>query len=164
MTLYAQHSSPIGTLLLLSDGEALTGLTVERPAPAGARLDPAQTVLAAAAEQLCAYFGRELRSFQLPLNPTGTPFQLSVWALLQGVPYGATTTYGRLASELGNPGASRAVGLANGRNPISIVIPCHRVVGAGGGLTGYAWGAHRKRFLLELEGGTSGSLFDGASG
>jgi methylated-DNA-[protein]-cysteine S-methyltransferase len=104
------------------------------------------------ARQLAAYFAGELRAFELPLVPTGTPFQQRVWSALQHIPYGATTTYGRLAEQLGQPGAMRAVGLANGRNPIAIIIPCHRVIGANGSLTGYGGGLQRKQWLLALEG------------
>ena len=90
--------------------------------------------------------------FDLPLAPEGTPFQQEVWALLRTIPYGSTLSYGQVAAALGRPRAARAVGLANNRNPIPIIIPCHRVVGSGGQLTGYAGGLGRKRFLLELEG------------
>lgn len=120
----------------------------------GDRATPA--VLVEAARQLSAYFAGELTDFDLPLAPRGTDFQRLVWAQLLGVPFGATTSYGQLATRLGNPGASRAVGLANGRNPISIVVPCHRVVGSTGALTGYGGGIERKRALLALEERVSG--------
>ena len=107
--------------------------------------------LPAAREQLAAYFAGELTVFDLPLDLRGTDFQRRVWAALREIPYGRTRTYGELATALGAPSASRAVGLANGRNPISIVVPCHRVVGASGSLTGYAGGVDRKRALLDLE-------------
>ncbi|MEU4266351.1 methylated-DNA--[protein]-cysteine S-methyltransferase [Streptomyces sp. NPDC026092] len=105
--------------------------------------------------QLDAYFAGELNRFELPLKLIGTPFQLRVWELLCRIPYGETRSYGELAEELGNPGASRAVGLANGKNPVSIVVPCHRVVGASGSLTGYGGGLDRKRRLLAFESGAA---------
>jgi methylated-DNA-[protein]-cysteine S-methyltransferase len=146
--------SPLGELTLVSDGEALTGLymTEHRHRP---QLPPAtgddDGVLAQARDQLVEYFAGERREFDLPLRPAGTPFQQSVWAALREIPYGETAGYGELAARLGRPGAARAVGLANGRNPISIVVPCHRVIGAAGALTGYGGGLERKRYLLELE-------------
>src|SRR5205085_9923425 len=103
------------------------------------------------ARQLREFFAGERTAFELPLRPAGTPFQRAVWDALLEVPYGETTGYGALAQRLGRPGAARAVGLANARNPLAIVVPCHRVVGASGALTGYAGGLERKRFLLELE-------------
>ncbi|GAB3213352.1 methylated-DNA-[protein]-cysteine S-methyltransferase [Marinactinospora thermotolerans DSM 45154] len=151
--------SPVGPLTLVAEDGALTGLYMERqrhrPADTlfGERVEgEAVPVLSAAAEQLAAYFAGERRGFDLPLQPRGTVFQRRVWAALRDIPYGTTLTYGRLAEEIGSPGASRAVGLANGKNPIGIVIPCHRVVGSGGSLTGYGGGLERKRFLLDLEG------------
>ncbi|OKJ62318.1 cysteine methyltransferase [Streptomyces sp. CB02009] len=108
-----------------------------------------------AIRQLDAYFAGELTAFELPLNLIGTPFQLRVWEGLLRIPYGETRTYGELAEELGNPGASRAVGLANGKNPVSIIVPCHRVVGASGSLTGYGGGLDRKQRLLAFESGTA---------
>ncbi|WP_030694477.1 methylated-DNA--[protein]-cysteine S-methyltransferase [Streptomyces globisporus] len=108
-----------------------------------------------AIRQLDAYFAGELTEFDLPLNLIGTPFQLRVWEQLLRIPYGETRTYGELAEELGSPGASRAVGLANGKNPVSIIVPCHRVIGAGGGLTGYGGGLNRKQRLLAFESGTT---------
>lgn len=104
-----------------------------------------------AARQLAAYFAGELREFDLPLAPAGTPWQLRVWRALTTIPYGETAGYGQLAGELGKPTASRAVGTANGRNPISVIVPCHRVIGANGSLTGYAGGLERKEYLLTLE-------------
>ncbi|MFF5920709.1 methylated-DNA--[protein]-cysteine S-methyltransferase [Streptomyces flavochromogenes] len=108
-----------------------------------------------AIRQLDAYFACELTAFDLPLNLIGTPFQLRVWEGLLRIPYGETRTYGELAEELGNPGASRAVGLANGKNPVSIIVPCHRVIGSGGSLTGYGGGLDRKQRLLAFESGTA---------
>jgi methylated-DNA-[protein]-cysteine S-methyltransferase len=111
----------------------------------------------AAADQLDAYFAGELTTFELPLAPRGSEFQQRVWAALQEIPYGETESYGQLAERIGSPGAARAVGLANGRNPIGIVIPCHRVVGSNGSLTGYGGGLDRKRALLDLELKVSGA-------
>ena len=104
-----------------------------------------------AVEQLAAYFAGELTDFDLNLELAGTAFQRRVWAALQTIPYGETRSYGEIAIQIGAPGASRAVGLANGRNPIGIIVPCHRVIGASGDLTGYGGGLDRKRALLELE-------------
>ena len=145
--------SPVGELLLTSDGEALTGLLLEpfeRP-PAEQRAEAG--VLASAKEQLAAYFRGELTRFELPLAPAGTEFQRRVWAALTEIPYGRTASYGEVAATIGLPGAARAVGLANSRNPISIVVPCHRVIGSSGALTGYAGGLDRKQRLLALEAG-----------
>jgi len=150
-------ASPLGPLTLAADGGALAGLYLEvrwHP-PSEAQLgmpgDPADEPFAAAAEQLAAYFAGRLTRFSLPLRPGGTAFQRQVWTALQDIPYGQTVTYGQLAARLGRPAASRAVGLANGRNPVSIVVPCHRVIGADGSLTGYGGGLDAKRFLLDLE-------------
>jgi methylated-DNA-[protein]-cysteine S-methyltransferase len=151
--------SPVGPLTLVGAGGALTGLYLDAqrhlpgPAAFGPPGDPAAAPFAAAAAQLAAYFAGELTSFDLDLAPDGTPFQRKVWTALRGIPYGQTVTYGQLAARIGAPAASRAVGLANGKNPISIVVPCHRVIGADGSLTGYGGGLPRKRFLLDLERG-----------
>ena len=104
-----------------------------------------------AARQLKAYFGKKLEQFDLPLDARGTPFQKAVWQQLQTIPYGRTCSYGDIAVKLSKPKAVRAVGAANGKNPLSIVVPCHRVIGANGTLTGYAGGLDRKKFLLSLE-------------
>jgi methylated-DNA-[protein]-cysteine S-methyltransferase len=150
-------ASPVGPLTLVAAGGGLAGLYMQaqrhRPGPAalGAPGDLAAAPFAAAAAQLGAYFAGKLTSFDLPLEPAGTPFQESVWMALRAIPYGPTVSYAQLAAGLGAPRASRAVGLANGRNPISIVVPCHRVVGTDGSLTGYGGGVDRKRFLLDLE-------------
>ena len=144
--------SPIGELLLLGDGRALTSLHMgagERDAPDGARHDAA--AFAEAEAQLHAYFGGELTEFDLPLAPSGTSFQLSVWAALRAIPYGQTASYGEIAQAVGKPDAFRAVGATNGRNPIPVIVPCHRVIGADGGLVGFGGGLPRKRLLLELE-------------
>jgi methylated-DNA-[protein]-cysteine S-methyltransferase len=148
--------SPIGELTLTGDGDALTGLYMEhhRHRPP---LDPdairAEAPFTEARWQLAQYFAGERRAFDLELRPAGTPFQREVWDALRAIPYGETISYGELARRVGRPAASRAVGLANGRNPVSIVVPCHRVVGASGSLTGYGGGIDRKRFLLALEAG-----------
>ncbi|USQ76725.1 methylated-DNA--[protein]-cysteine S-methyltransferase [Ornithinimicrobium cryptoxanthini] len=156
---HSTTESPIGTLTLVTDGDALTGLYMEshRHAPDpqswGPSRAPAESapVVRAAISQLSAYFRGELTHFDLALAPSGTLFQKQVWEQLLRIPYGETASYGELAALLGNPGASRAVGLANGRNPISIIVPCHRVVGAAGQLTGYGGGLERKQVLLALE-------------
>jgi methylated-DNA-[protein]-cysteine S-methyltransferase len=163
--------SPVGLLRLVATRHALTSVeftdaptgdvaprssaaraaVVSAGRPVGDRTDD-DPLLRDAVDQLKGYFARELKEFDLPLDPMGTPFQQKVWAQLRVVGYGETTSYGEIAARLGKSlAASRAVGLANGRNPIPIVIPCHRVVGANGTLTGYAGGLERKQVLLELE-------------
>ena len=109
-------------------------------------------LLKQAEKQLADYFAGKRRVFDLPLRPEGTPFQQEVWGVLAGIPYGETTTYGEIAKRIGKPSACRAVGAANGKNPISIFLPCHRVIGTSGKLTGYAGGLEAKEFLLKLEG------------
>jgi methylated-DNA-[protein]-cysteine S-methyltransferase len=161
MITFTTESSPIGELTLVGDGESLTGvyMTEHRhrpPLPDGARRDPA--AFAGAREQLGEYFAGERTSFDLPLRMDGTEFQREVWDALLDIAYGETESYGELAQRIGRPDAVRAVGLANGRNPISIVVPCHRVIGASGSLTGYGGGLERKRFLLELEAGVPSLL------
>ena len=147
-------SSPIGSLLLAADNNGLREITFPKkgapasPQPAwiensSAFIDPIR--------QLRAYFAGELESFDLPLAPQGTPFQQKVWDELLNIPYGETISYGQLAKHIGNPNASRAVGLANGSNPIPIIIPCHRVIGSNGRLTGYGGGLPIKEKLLALE-------------
>lgn len=146
--------SPIGPLTLVADDDALTGIYFEEhshqpdPAGFGVRNDPR---FADIVRQLREYFAGERTEFAIVLRPLGNPFQQSVWALLRDIPYGQTRTYGQLAAQLGDSGLARAVGSANGRNPISVIVPCHRVVGANGNLVGYAGGLDRKRFLLGLE-------------
>ena len=148
--------SPVGPLLLTSDGTSLTRLLFAvDPDPAWST-EPCP-VLERAVNQLAEYFRGERTDFDLPLAPAGTAFQLSVWQALREIPYASTVNYGQLATRVGNPRASRAVGLANGRNPISIVVPCHRVIGADGSLTGYGGGLDRKRLLLDLEHSTAGA-------
>ena len=123
--------------------------------------DPHVKPIADVARQLQAYFDGDLKQFDLPIDPQGTPFQQLVWKELCNIPYGITISYGELAARIGNPKGSRAVGLANGRNPISIIVPCHRVIGANGKLVGYGGGLDRKIWLLELEQGCN-TLIDGA--
>lgn len=145
--------SPIGPLRLVSDGEHLCGLYMSNEAADQAgvlRHDP--TPFKDVKRQLSAYFAGTLHHFDVPLAAQGTPFQKHVWRALCDIPYGETISYGELARRIGNPKASRAVGLANGRNPISIIVPCHRVIGANGSLTGYGGGLPRKRWLLQHEG------------
>jgi methylated-DNA-[protein]-cysteine S-methyltransferase len=153
---HAVTDSPIGPLTLVGDGDALSGLYMveHRYAPEsfGDRDDDA---FGDAVAQLAEYFAGARTTFDLELVPRGTPFQQRVWAALREIPYGETTPYGELAAAIGRPAASRAVGHANGHNPISIIVPCHRVIGSSGGLTGYGGGLPRKRFLLALESGAS---------
>lgn len=151
---YSIQPGPIGDLMLIGDGIALTelylpGSRMASPLPADAvRQDD---LFRQVAQELEAYFAGELTAFEAPRAPVGTAFQRQVWSALQQIPYGTTLSYGQLASRLGQPSAARAVGLANSRNPISIVIPCHRLIGAGGSLVGYGGGLERKRWLLDLE-------------
>lgn len=143
--------SPLGTIGLGEECGALVRLYLPgQPMP---RIMPRKTPLLERAEQqLMEYFGGQRQEFDLPLAPVGTPFQQKVWAALRQILYGSTDTYGALACRLGCPGGARAVGMANHNNPLPLLIPCHRVVGAGGCLTGYAGGLERKIALLELEG------------
>jgi methylated-DNA-[protein]-cysteine S-methyltransferase len=153
-TYYGFMDSPIGDLLLIGNGTALTHLYMQKhkygflPQPQWRRDD---AVFTEARRQLDAYFGGELQAFDLPLAMSGTDFQLKVWQALCTIPFGRSESYGELARRIGAPHASRAVGLANGRNPISIIVPCHRVIGADGSLTGYGGGLERKRWLLAHE-------------
>lgn len=151
--------SPIGDLLLLGDGTHLTGLyTAEHVRMPTALGDRSDREFAEVRSQLTEYFAGERASFDLPLKPAGTPFQQRVWQRLRQIPLGQTSSYGELAAEIGQPTAVRAVGMANGRNPISIIVPCHRVVGSTGELTGYAGGLAAKRWLLEHERATAVAL------
>ena len=156
MNAYSYFESPIGRLLLTSDGTALTGLYMEPSRKAqctdGWMEDVTVAPLSAAVRQLTEYFAGTRREFDLPLRLQGTTFQTRVWRELTEIPYGQTWSYGQLAHRIAKPSASRAVGLANGRNPISILVPCHRVIGADGSLTGYGGGIERKRWLLVHEG------------
>ncbi len=146
--------SPVGTLTLVERGGGLAGLYLagQRHLPETTAFGPRDDgALQGVQEQLVAYFEGTLRDFDVVLATAGTPFQQAVWAALREVPYGRTCTYAELAAAIGRPTAVRAVGAANGRNPVSIVVPCHRVVGSGGALTGYAGGLARKQQLLQHE-------------
>ena len=148
---FTEFASPIGTLQLRGTDSALTGVFME-PHPQRPRDAVRDGVpLREARRQLEEYFAGERQEFSLTLETDGTDFQRCVWEALRGIPFGATVSYGDIARRIGNPRAVRAVGLANGRNPISIIVPCHRVIGADGSLTGYGGGLERKRFLLALE-------------
>lgn len=156
-----QHTvmdSPYGALTLVADDGVLCGLymTDQCHRPPEESFGPRDDTLFDETErQLEAYFAGELKEFTVELRLHGTPFQRTVWDQLLAIPYGETRSYGQLADALGRPQASRAVGLANGKNPVSIIVPCHRVVGAGGGLTGYGGGLPRKQRLLDFESGTA---------
>ena len=153
-TIYTIIPSPIGDILLARNEKGISHISFQ---DGESRLTPASdwqrddTTFTDVITQLEAYFAGELQEFDLPLAPEGTPFQQTVWRTLQTIPYGQTSTYGELAVEIGKPNASRAVGAANGRNPIPIVIPCHRVISANGKLTGFSGGLHIKEALLSLE-------------
>lgn len=153
--LYTTIDSPIGELLLVGDGEALHRISMQEATPL--QVDPAwkrsHTALKPVAKQLAEYFAGRRRGFDVPLAEAGTPFQRDVWSAVRAIAYGETATYGEIAAQVGRPTAVRAVGAANGRNPIPLIVPCHRVIGSGGSLTGYGGGVERKRLLLELEGG-----------
>jgi methylated-DNA-[protein]-cysteine S-methyltransferase len=144
--------SPIGDLLLVGDGRSLRALYtaehVRLPETTGDRSDRAFT---AARTQLAEYFAGVRQEFDLPLAPRGTGFQRRVWDAVSAVPFGATASYAEIAAAIGTPSACRAVGAANGRNPLPVIVPCHRVVGSTGALTGYGGGLERKRALLDLE-------------
>jgi methylated-DNA-[protein]-cysteine S-methyltransferase len=150
--MFSIHESPIGPLLLSGDRQALTGLRFADGVtiPNGGRRDDAR--FAEERRQLDEYFAGDRTTFDFPVAPEGNPFERRVWEALRAIPYGTTTTYGALAARLDAPAAARAVGAANGRNPIAIVVPCHRVIGARGNLTGYGGGLDRKRALLVHEG------------
>jgi methylated-DNA-[protein]-cysteine S-methyltransferase len=156
MTYYTHVESPLGKLLMTSDGENMTGLSMpdQKHAP---EINPEWTkdaavpIFSRATAQLGEYFSGQRTNFDLPLALQGTDFQRSVWAALRTIPFGSTLSYSDLALRVGNARAVRAVGLANGRNPIAVIVPCHRVIGVDGSLTGYAGGLDRKQRLLSLE-------------
>jgi methylated-DNA-[protein]-cysteine S-methyltransferase len=156
-TYWTMIDSPLGPLLLTADEDAISGvimdadLDAQTEPSAGWVEDPAR--FEEARLQLEEYFAGQRTEFDLPLRAAGTPFQHEVWAALQTIPYGEVRSYSEIAAQIGRPGASRAVGLANGRNPIAVIVPCHRVIGASGALTGYGGGLPRKRLLLDLEAG-----------
>jgi methylated-DNA-[protein]-cysteine S-methyltransferase len=162
MILYDTVPSPVGELLLTAEDAGLTRVYFERHQhadrigdgwrPASGRSSRAADVLAEARRQLTAYFAGERTEFALPLAPLGTPFQERVWMALRGIVFGETVSYAEIARRIGAPDAVRAVGAANGRNPLSIVVPCHRVIGSGGALTGFGGGIERKQWLLRHEG------------
>lgn len=153
-TFYELIASPIGPLLLIAD-EKLRAIRFhgdQHEPPPGSRAG-SSAVIERAAHQLAEYFGGKRHSFDLPLGPRGSAFQLAVWRLLPEIPYGTTTTYGDIATRLGQPSAARAVGSANGANPLPIVVPCHRVIGRSGALVGFGGGLETKAALLSLERG-----------
>ena len=158
--------SPVGNLKLVASDKGLAAILWEQDNPRRVRLgetveDETHPVLVETEGQLKEYFAGKRKSFSLSLDLAGTEFQKSVWEALLGIPFGETRSYGQLAKQLGNPRSTRAVGAANGRNPISIVIPCHRVIGSTGKLTGFAGGLAAKEHLLAIEG--QGALFTGAN-
>jgi methylated-DNA-[protein]-cysteine S-methyltransferase len=153
-TTFRTMDSPVGVLTLAGRDGVLTHLRMDdqRHPPSGrADWEPDDGAYADVVEQLEAYFAGDRTEFELELRLEGTPFQREVWSALLEIPYGETWSYGQLAERIGRPGAARAVGLANGRNPIGIIVPCHRVIGADGSLTGYGGGLPRKQLLLQLE-------------
>ena len=153
MICYRTIDSPIGPLTLAGRGSALTNLRMvdQTYEPSRADWSPDPRAFADVVDQLGAYFAGELFDFEVELDLRGTAFQRRVWQALLTIPYGETRSYGEIAEQIGAPGAARAVGLANGHNPIAIIVPCHRVIGASGSLTGYGGGLDRKRSLLGLE-------------
>ncbi len=165
---FATMNSPVGTLTLVAGDRGLAAILWENDRPHRVRLPPLREdrgnpMLRETARQLGEYFAGSRRVFDLPLDPRGTPFQKRVWAALVSIPFGETRTYGEIAASLGCPTATRAVGAANGRNPISIVAPCHRVIGASGTLTGFAGGIDVKAKLLAIEGHDVGAAPNAAS-
>jgi methylated-DNA-[protein]-cysteine S-methyltransferase len=160
---YTMIDSPLGELLAVRGEHGLTGLYLpsgKRPMRPAGDWRRADADFADVRSQLGEYFAGERRDFDLPLRPRGTDFQQRVWQALLEIPYGTTRSYGWIAAEIGVPGAARAVGLANGQNPVSIIVPCHRVVGANGSLTGYGGGLPAKQWLLAHEAARTG-LFAG---
>jgi methylated-DNA-[protein]-cysteine S-methyltransferase len=154
--LYTKLDSPIGELLMVGDGHSLHGLYMQE-GRTGIKVracwQEAEQPFIAASTQLAEYFEGRRSSFDVPLAMIGSAFERRVWSALQEIPYGESTSYGELARRIDEPGAARAVGVANARNPIAVIVPCHRVIGADGSLTGYGGGLVRKRFLLDLEAG-----------
>ncbi len=156
MSYYAKTFSPIGDIFIQSDGTNITRVNMSNQKYAPDIQEdwienPDLKPISLAVEQLAAYFAGNLRKFDLPLILQGTPFQKRAWTELTKIPFGTIVSYGELARRLGNPNASRAVGLANGKNPIAIIVPCHRVIGSNGSLTGFGGGLPRKQYLLEME-------------
>lgn len=162
MRYYDTFKSPQGEMLLVATAKGLAGVYFrgQKYFPSAAkewRRDPACAILKQAKRELAEYFAGKRQRFSVPLDPAGTPFQRSVWKSIAKVAFGKTITYGELARRAGHPGSARAAGAATGRNPIGIIVPCHRIMGANGTLTGYAGGLDRKRALLALEGVPSAS-------
>ncbi len=157
-THYTVIDSPIGELLLVGADEHLQRLDIRggrRPIQIAPEWERRDEAFAPVRDQLGRYFAGQLRAFDVPLSMDGNSFELRVWEALLEIPYGETASYGEIARRIGEPGAARAVGLANGRNPMALIVPCHRVIGADGSLTGYGGGLERKRFLLDLESGVA---------
>jgi methylated-DNA-[protein]-cysteine S-methyltransferase len=158
--------SPVGTITIAGRDGRIRHLRMDDQTyePSHDGWEPDETAFPEAVDQLTAYFAGELQAFDLELDLVGTEFQRRVWEALLTIPYGETRSYGEIALQVGSPGASRAVGLANGHNPVGIIVPCHRVIGANGSLTGYGGGLDRKKLLLDLERSRSGieepTLFD----
>jgi len=153
---YTSMDSPIGELLLLGDERALHGLYMQegrRPVRIAPQWRRSEAPFAGVRAELREYFAGERFAFETPLAMAGSPFERRVWRALRDIPYGETVSYGEIARRIDQPTAARAVGLANGRNPIAVIVPCHRVIGANGTLTGYGGGLERKQLLLELERG-----------
>ncbi|MBK5259444.1 MAG: methylated-DNA--[protein]-cysteine S-methyltransferase [Thermoanaerobaculia bacterium] len=151
---FTHLDSPVGVLLLVRNEQGLRAISFERggePAPPPAAATRDDRAFDDIASELGAYFQRRLTEFKVKLNPAGTPFQRSVWDVLRSIPYGETRSYSQVAAAIGRPEAVRAVGTANGANPLPIIVPCHRVIGTNGSLTGFGGGLTAKRFLLDLE-------------
>jgi len=160
---YCETSTPIGRLTLAGDESGLRRVSFPNrniPAEVVARWQRTEAPFREAIRQLGLYFEGRLRRFDLVLAPEGTPFEREVWTALTDIPYGQTISYSELARRIGRPAASRAVGAANGKNPIPIIVPCHRVIGANGSLTGFGGGLGIKRRLLDLEGGATRGLWE----
>jgi methylated-DNA-[protein]-cysteine S-methyltransferase len=154
--IYTTMDSPIGELLLVVDGQTLHRLQMQegrRPVPIDPRWERRDEAFAQLRQQLTEYFDGRRTTFDIALDLGGNPFEQRVWQALCEIPYGKTVSYGEIARTIGAPSAARAVGLANGRNPVAVIVPCHRVIGADGSLTGYGGGLERKRLLLDLETG-----------
>ncbi len=163
-TAWENVSSPLGSLTILASDSGVHAIAFESDQAGQAKINLPRAVnhpiIDAVVEQLAMYFNGKLKIFDLPLGLHGTDFQKRVWNLLLDIPFGETRTYGDIACALGNAGASQAVGAANGKNPVAIVVPCHRVIGASGHLTGYAGGMDKKKFLLTHEGVIQPTLFE----
>jgi len=159
MLVYDEFRSPQGSMVIAATGKGVAGVYFKGqkhfPETRDWRRDPRHPALRQAKRELQEYFARRRRRFTVPVDPAGTPFQRAVWKAIAKVRFGGTLTYGELARRAGHPGSARAAGAATGRNPLGILVPCHRIVGADGSLTGYAGGLARKRALLALERSTS---------